>query len=171
MMGSFPAMNRAIDFGGSTAKDLNRLIPRIVFGGLIASFVVGMLWELAWQHQQIAQSTAETRPGDIVGPPCPASREAFDRALKLQGPLPYEFDFNGVRFGRYFGYADCAVATSKEGVGLGSYAVCQFTGPASLYVKTSRGEYFFTPGVGHKATVLTQGGVARCVMAAPAEVG
>jgi hypothetical protein len=163
-------MNRAIDFGGSTAKDLNTTLSRLVFGGVFATFIVGTLWGLAWEHQVIARSTADTRLDAIVGPPCPASRPAFDRALKIQGPLPYVFDFNGVRFGRYFGYADCTVAASKDALGMGSYDVCQFTGPSALYVKTARGEFYFTPGVGHKATVLTEGGVARCVMAAPAEV-
>jgi hypothetical protein len=163
-------MNRAIDFGGSTAKDLSRLIPRLVFGGVIAAFAVGMLWELAWQHQQVVQSTADTQLAAIVGPPCPATREAFDRAIKVQGPLPYVFEYNGVTFGRYFGIADCSVAASKTGLGLDSYDVCQFTGPSTLYVKTPRGEFYFSPGVGHKASVMTEGGVARCVMAAPAEV-
>jgi len=169
-LGAQPAMNRSIDFGGSTARDLNPVITRLVVGGFFATFVVATLWALAWEHQEIAQSTADTRVAAIVGPPCPASREAFDRAIKVQGPLPYVFEYNGVTFGRYFGIADCSVAASKAGLGLGAFDVCQFTGPSTLYVKTPRGEYYFSPGVGHKASVMTEGGVARCVMAAPAEV-
>ena len=162
-------MNRSIDFGGSPGKDLNHHLPRIFVVGAIATFAAGTVWDLVWQHQQIATSAAATRVADIVGPPCPASQAAFQSAVKLQGPLPYVFQYNGVTFGRYFGYADCSVAESRDGLGLGSYVVCQFTGPAVLYVKTPRGAFYFTPGVGQKATVMTEGGVAKCVMAAPAE--
>ncbi len=162
-------MNRSIDFGGSAGKGVSHWLPRLFIVGAVATFVAGTVWDLVWQHQQIATSSAETKVADIVGPPCPASRPAFDQAVKLQGPLPYVFAYNGVTFGRYFGYADCSVSESQGGVGLGSYDVCQFTSPAVLYVKTPRGEFYFTPGVGHKATVMTEGGVARCVMAAPAE--
>jgi hypothetical protein len=129
-------MNRGIDFGGSAAKDLNPVVTRLAVGGFFATFVAATLWALVWEHQEVAQSTADTR----------------------------------VAFGRYFGIADCSVAASKAGLGLGSYDVCQFTGPSTLYVKTPRGEFYFSPGVGHKATVMTEGGVAHCVMAAPAEV-
>ena len=162
-------MNRSIDFGGSAGKNLNHHLPRLFVVGAIATFAAGTVWDLVWQHQQIATSAARTRVSDIVGPPCPASQAAFQSAVKLQGPLPYVFQYNGVTFGRYFGYADCSVAESNDGLGLGSYDVCQFTGPAVLYVKTPRGQFYFTPGVGQKATVMTEGGVAKCVMAAPAE--
>jgi hypothetical protein len=162
-------MNRATDFGSGTAGGgLNGVVTWLVVGGMFAILVVATAWGVIAEQRTIAQSEAET--GAIVGPPCPiASRADFASTLKLQGPLPYVFDFNGVSFGRYFGYADCSVAASKQGLGLGSYDVCQFTSPSMLYVKTPRGEYYFSPGVGRKATVMTPGGVARCVMAAPGE--
>ncbi|HLY78509.1 MAG TPA: hypothetical protein VKQ70_03995 [Caulobacteraceae bacterium] len=162
-------MNQAVDFGGSPGKGLNRLVPRLFVIGAIATFAAGTAWDLVWQHQQIAKSTADTNVAAIVGPPCPASRAVYNQAMKLQGPLPYVFSYNGVTFGRYFGYADCSVAEAKGSAGLGSYVVCQFTSPSVLYVRTARGAFFFTPGVGQKASVMTENGVARCVMAAPAE--
>ena len=161
-------MDRASDFGARTASGgLGGLLPWLVVGGLLATLVVGAAWGVWAERRTIAQSAAAT--GAIVGPPCPvATRADFESTLKLQGPLPYVFDFNGVSFGRYFGYADCSVAPPKSG--LGSYDVCQFTSPSTLYVKTARGEFYFSTGVGQKATVMTEGGVARCVMAAPAEM-
>jgi hypothetical protein len=163
-------MNRSIDFGGAAERGVSYWLPRLFIIGALATFAAGTLWDLVWQHQEIAKSTADTDVAAIVGPPCPASRAAYDQAVKLQGPLPYVFTYNDVTFGRYFGYADCSVSEAKGGVGLGSYAVCQFTSPAVLYVKAARGAFYFTPGVGRKATVMTEGGVARCVMAAPGEV-
>jgi len=69
--------------------------------------------------------------------------------------------------GRAIGDGDCDVAAANGTAGLGSYDVCEFTSPAVLNVKTGRGEFFFLPGVGRKASVMTEGGIARCVMAAP----
>jgi hypothetical protein len=83
--------------------------------------------------------------------------------------MRYVFDYNGVTFGRDFGNADCSVAAAEGTLGLGSYDVCQFTGPAVLYVRTPRGAFYYQPGVGRRATVMTPNGAPRCVMAAPAE--
>jgi hypothetical protein len=161
-------MDRTSDFGVRTASGaLGGRFTWLVAAGMFAILIVGTAWGVFAERQTIAQSAAET--GTIVGPPCPAaSRADFESTVKLQGPLPYVFEFNGASFGRYFGYADCSVAPPKDG-GLGSYDVCQFTSPSTLYVKTPRGEFYFQPGVGRKATVMTEGGVARCVMAAPGE--
>ena len=151
-----------------TSRGVERLLPRLVVGGLAATLVVGTLWGFLAERQTIAQSTADTNVAAIVGPPCPAlTADAAQRSLKAQDvTLKYVFDFNGDTFGRVFGYADCSVAASKDG--LGSYDVCQFTGPSVLYVKTARSSAYFAPGIGHKATVMTEGGAPRCVMAAPA---
>ena len=158
-------MDRTNDFGVRAASGgLGGVFTWLVVGGMFAILILGTAWGLWAEQRTIAQSGAET--GAIVGPPCPlATRADFENTVKLQGPLPYVFDFNGASFGRYFGYADCSVAPPKSG--LGSYDVCQFTSPSTLYVKTLRGESYFAPGVGRKATVMTEGGVARCVMAAP----
>jgi hypothetical protein len=155
------------DFSPS-ARGIERLLPRLVVGGAVATLVVGTLWGVLAERRTIAQSTAVTNLAAIVGPRCPSlSPSAAQASLKAQGVrLDYVFDFNGDTFGRVFGYADCSVAESKSG--LGSYDVCQFTGPAVLYVKTALSEAYFAPGVGHKATVMTPDGAPRCVMAAPA---
>jgi len=136
---------------------------------MLALLPAAALWHAYTDHRQVAQSDVQTNVAGIVGPPCPAlTRAGFERTLTLQGPIKYVFEFNGAQFGRYFGHADCSVAASKTGLGLGSYPVCQFTSPALLEVKTPRGEFYFQPPIGQKATVLTPDGQARCVMAAPA---
>lgn len=150
-------------------RGLGRWVPRLVFIGALLTLALGTAWELLDEHHTIAASTANADLGAVAGPPCPAvSASAFASALKAQElTLKYVFPFNGDTFGRAIGDADCDVATARGTAGLGSYDVCEFTGPAVIYVKTGRGEFFFLPGVGHKATVMTPGGIARCVLAAP----
>jgi hypothetical protein len=152
----------------STSHGVERFLPRLVVGGALATLVVGTIWGFLAEHRTIAQSTSHTNLAAIVGPPCPTlSADAAQRSLKAQGvTLKYMFDFNGDTFGRVFGYADCSVAASSNG--LGSYDVCQFISPAVLYVKTARREVYFAPGMGRKATVTTADGAPRCIMAAPA---
>jgi hypothetical protein len=150
------------------SRGVERLLPRLVVGGALATLAVGTLWGFLAERQTIAQSTADTNLAAIVGPPCPSlTADGAQRSLQAQGvTLKYVFDFNGDTFGRVFGYADCSVAAPKSGIG--SYDVCQFTGPAVLYVKTARSSAYFAPGIGHKATVMTEDGAPRCIMAAPA---
>jgi hypothetical protein len=153
------------DFGPS--RGLDGMLPRLVIGGFLLTLVVGALVGLVADRWVIAKSTADTNLAAIVGPPCPSlTAEAAQRSLKAQGvALSYVFEFNGATFARVFGYADCSVA-SKDGIG--PYDVCQFTSPAVLYVKTARREAYFVPGIGRKATVMTQDGAPSCVIAAPA---
>lgn len=161
-------MAHLTQFGGHE-RGPGRLLQRIGIGAAAATLIIGTGLVLLSEHNTIAQSTQQANPAAITGPPCPAvSAAAFQSALKAQGlTLKYVFDFNGDTFGRAIGDGDCDVAAAKGSAGLGSYDVCQFNSPTVLYVKTGRGEFFFLPGVGHKASVMTAGGVARCVMAAP----
>jgi hypothetical protein len=152
-----------------TEHGVGRLVTPLVIAGAIGTLAIGTAWMLLSQRHTIARSTDEANLAAVVGPPCPAvSAAAFQSALKAEDlTLKYVFDFNGDTFGRAIGDGDCDVAAEHGTAGLGSYDVCEFTGPAVLYVKTGRGEFFFVPGVGRKATVTTAGGVARCVLAAP----
>ena len=155
------------DYGGD--RGLERWVPRAVFVGVLATLAIGTAWELLREHRVIAQSTENADLAAVAGPPCPAvSAAVFQRSLKAQQlTLKYVFNFNGDVFSRAIGDADCDVATAKGSAGLGSYDVCEFTGPAVIYAKTRKGAFFFLPGVGHKATVTTADGIGRCVMAAP----
>lgn len=153
---------------GRRERALQAWLPRLFIIGVLAILGIATLWELLDERHIIAQSTAEANVAAIVGPPCPAlSAVQFQQAVRVGPKLAYVFDFNGDTFGRAFGYADCDVAAAQGTGGLGSYDVCQFTSPAILYVKTSRGAFYFQPGIGQKATVSTANGQARCVMAAP----
>jgi hypothetical protein len=154
-------------FGGD--RGLERWVPRLVFAGALATLALGTGLELARQRHVIARSTATADLAAVAGPPCPAvPAAAFRQALKTQElTLKYVFKFNSDAFGRAIGDAQCDGATAKGTAGLGSYDVCEFTSPAVLHVKTGKGEFFFLPGVGRKATVTTADGIGRCVLAAP----
>ena len=58
----------------------------------------------------------------------------------------------------------CAMIAYNSGRGFGTFPVCQFTSPASLLVKTRRGEFYFAPGIGQPATVSVPHGLPQCVM-------
>ena len=162
-------MSQLTEFGRPRPRSLGALMPRFVIAGAVLTVAIGTAWELASEHQAIARSTADARLSAIVGPACPrVSAAAFQSAVTAQGRgLRYSFHFNGDIFSRSFGDGDCGVAAAKGSLGLGTYDVCEFTSPGVLAVKTSRGQFYFLPGLGQKATVMTPNGIARCVMAAP----
>jgi hypothetical protein len=160
-------MSQLTEFGRAQRGSLNAWMPRLVIAGALLTIVVGTVLQVAWEHHQVAQSTADEHLAALTGPPCPAvTAAAFQSAVRAGRGLRYVDDFNGVTFGRSFGDGDCGVAAEK-GDALGSYVVCQFSGPGLLSVKTARGSFYFLPGVGRKATVMTPHGVPRCVMTAP----
>jgi hypothetical protein len=161
-------MSQLTEYGRPQPGSVGAWAPRLVIAGAILTLAIGTAWQLVREHQLVAQSTADEHLSTLVGPPCPAvSAATFQSAVKAGGPgVRYIDDFNGVTFGRSFGDGDCSVAAQKGDV-LGSYVVCQFSGPDVLYVKTARGAFYFLPGIGRKATIMTPGGVAKCVMVAP----
>jgi hypothetical protein len=162
-------MRELTEFGRPEPLSVNALMPWLALVGVALTLAIATVWELGAEHRQIAQSTADAKLSAIVGPACPqVSAAAFQSAVAAQGRgLRYVFDFNGDSFSRSFGDGDCGVAAANGSLGLGTYDVCEFTSPGVLAVKTSRGQFYFLPGLGQKATVMTPNGIARCVMAAP----
>lgn len=99
----------------------------------------------------------------INGPPCPeiSAADFADRHLKA----PHGTRYEDTVFFRQFGHLTCTSVNYNGGTGLGVYAVCQFTSPNVLRVQTPKGEWFFVPGPGRPATVVTPHDVAHCVLA------
>ena len=130
----------------------------------IAVAVAAAVWSVRQQSLQIADATADTHAEAIVGPPCPSVKAARFR----QPLLPINtFDWNGVKFGRRFGEAECSAVARKTLLGNGYEHLCQFSSPAVLSVATAKGAYYFEPGIGQEVSVFVADGVARCVMASP----
>lgn len=99
----------------------------------------------------------------INGHPCPEVSAAEFADRRLQAPKGTTYD--DTIFFREFGHLTCTSVKDHGGTGLGVFTVCQFTSPNVLRVKTPKGEWFFVPGAGQPATVVTPHGVARCVLA------
>jgi hypothetical protein len=140
-------------------------IPRRAWIALavIAALAVG--WRLVDRYQHIQRTRiADAKAWAIEGPPCPRITEAafLDGSRK---PIR-KFDYEEVAFLRRDGHVDCAPIYDGGGRSTRFHAVCQFTNPESLQVRTQKGDWAFRPGPGRPATVSTADGEARCVMAA-----
>lgn len=113
--------------------------------------------------KQRAANIALARDWSIDGRPCPQITRADFESRKLKAPKG--LTYANAKLYRQFGHLMCSPVTNDGGTGLGSYAVCQFTGPNVLRVVTSKGEWIFEPGVGQPATIATPHDEAHCVMA------
>jgi len=133
----------------------------------LAAVVVGAVTFTAWEGRdwlQRRQARAATaRAWTLAGPPCPTLTAGEFAARGLKAPKGFEFE--GVTMRRQFGHVSCQGVRTHGGVGLDTFPVCQFTGPRALHVTTARGDFYFDPGVSTPATVSTEGGAARCVLA------
>jgi hypothetical protein len=155
----------ARDFGASRkGRDGFHLKTPIVIACLVAAAIVAAVWSVRQQSIQIADATADTHAEEIVGPPCPPVVNAHFK----QPLLPINaFDWDGVRFGRRFGEAECSAVARKNLLGNGYEHLCQFSSPAVLSVVTAKGAFYFELSLGQEASVFVADGVARCVMASP----
>lgn len=133
----------------------------IVVAALIFLGFAGWLYggDYLRQRELAFGRAAEAR---VDGPPCPQLTGAQFAARKLKAPKQTHYE--GVVFGRQFGHMDCRTLRYGAGWGTEIYPVCQFTSPATLTVRTSKGAWFFALGPGQPATIAVPRGEARCVM-------
>lgn len=102
------------------------------------------------------------READIKGPPCPELTPSDFEARGLKAPKATNYE--DVIFARQFGHMDCRGVRYGGGWSSRVYPVCQFTSPNVLKVTTEQGEWYYFPGPGQPATVVTPHGKAQCVM-------
>ena len=153
------------DFGGPRKGGHGvQITAAVILASVAAVGVATTIWSVKQQSNEIAQATVETRAQDIVGPPCPqVLRAAYAQPL----PPANVFDFDGVRFGRRFGEADCSAIARPSPLGNGYQLACQFSSPDILAVKSGKGLFYFEPGPGREATLFVLDGAPRCVLASP----
>jgi hypothetical protein len=146
----------------SSAQALRRYL---LVGGILLIGIGGSVLHFLWPTITANRETAvaDAKAWTIQGPPCPSlTRDAF----QAQNLKPRRsFDYREVKLARAYGHVECRQIKNGGGQGLGSHTVCQFTSPAVLQVTTSKGDFFFLPGIGKPATVSIEQGVARCVLA------
>jgi hypothetical protein len=156
---------RRTDFGLSAKAARAGRINWPVFIGAVATGVLATAAWAVWdQSRQIAEATAAAKVSEISGPPCPA---APGGRFKTPLPLTQFLDFNGARFGRRFGAADCSAIAKKSLFSAGYNLACQFSSPWVLSVRTDKGVFYYEPGSGQEATIFVVDGTPRCVMASP----
>lgn len=137
----------------------------IVIGGGVALAVAAVITtEVLRRQHELADAAASSQAALVDGPPCPTLTPAAFAASKL--PPKKAFVFNGIRFARRYGHADCSTLADPVKKGGAFIPVCQFTGPAVISVTTPKGEFYFEPGVGRSATVFVPDTGPRCVLAA-----
>jgi hypothetical protein len=129
---------------------------------LIGPVVVLLLWGV---HKYTVIATA--RAWVVPGPPCPALTAAD--AAQLSASKLQSFTFQGVRFGKGYGYVNCRMVADHGGWGRESIAVCQFNNPSILQVAAAHGAGSFLTG-GRPATVWVDQGQPHCVLGAGAGV-
>jgi hypothetical protein len=122
-------------------------------------------WRLADNYLTVQRTRiADARAWAIAGPACPRITET--QFLEGSRKPIRKFDYEEVTFLRREGHVDCAPIYDGGGRSTRFHAVCQFTDPEGLLVRTMKGDWAFRLGPGQPATVSTVGGEARCVMAA-----
>ena len=110
----------------------------------------------------IAQSAASVDAAALQGDPCPTLTKADYEAHGAKAKQA--FITNDIRSERRYGHADCSVIAAEKG-GTEFIPVCQVSGPSLLTVTTAKGTFYFAPGTGKPATVMTRDGVPSCVLA------
>jgi hypothetical protein len=136
-----------------------------VLGGALLG--IGAVTFVAWEARDWLQrrdaSVELSETWSLAGPPCAELSAAEFRSRGLKTPKAFEFE--GVVMARRYGHVTCAMVHTNGGRGFGAFPVCQFTGPGALHVVTPQGEAWFETGVGRPATISTEAGKPRCVLA------
>ncbi|HEX5379337.1 MAG TPA: hypothetical protein VFW47_12220 [Phenylobacterium sp.] len=134
----------------------------IVMGVALAA-VLAVQW--IYQRTVVARrEEARLAKWTIQGPPC----ESVDaKTYDLRGGARAKKAINfGAVFTRQYGHVECSWMGAKDLMAQNAYVVCQFTGPNVIKVETSKGAFYFVPGVGQPATVQVRKDVPRCVLGA-----
>ena len=141
---------------------LARTFPLMLVGAIVVGGVAVGVTSHMKRTGLLAASTAKVQPETLVGEPCPVlTREEYEaRGSKAK----QAFITNDIRYERRYGHADCSVIAAEKG-GTEFIPVCQFSGPSLLTVTTAKGTFYFAPGTGKPATVMTRDGVPSCVLA------
>lgn len=153
----------AREFAERKSHAFHRIPPRLLWTLIGAAVAVVAIWQTHAMLSLKRGRMDDAKAWTITGPPCPTEDKATFLLPHKKGPK--RVDYEDVTFFRRFGHTSCAPIYENGGRGSRFYAVCQFTGPGELLVRTPKGEWAFATGMGQPATISMQGGEAHCVMA------
>ena len=140
---------------------LGRAFPLMLGAAVVIGVVAVGVGSHLRRANAIAASAASVDQAVLSGEPCPTLTKADYEARGAKAKQA--FVTNDIRYERRFGHADCNVVDAG-GTGNDFAPVCQFSGPALLVVTTDKGAFYFAPGAGRPATVVTRDGVPSCVL-------
>ena len=151
------------DYGIRPAAPRGGWIRRIARAGMVVG-VAGPILTLAAIPTLIGLAANAPDPNDPVraaaGVACRAVSQAdFERGWR---DPPRAFVFQGARFARRRGDADCSVL--HEGPVGRSYPACRFDAPAALAVTVAGRSAYYDIGPGLTAEVEARPGGVRCVV-------
>lgn len=150
----------SLDYG--TAK--RRPTPvGLWIGGLavVVAIVAATHYFLDRRDKQMA---AEAKAWIVTGPPCPQVTKAVFAAQPFEARQVT--NLAGVRWARSSATVVCHGTDMGGGKGQIADPVCQFSSPRVLQITTAKGDFYFVPGLGNRATVSVHDGVASCVIGA-----
>lgn len=140
---------------------LARTFPLMLVGAIIVGGVTVGVTASMKRAGLLAASTEAVRPETLVGEPCPVlTAEAYEAG---GAKAKQAFITNDIRYDRRYGHVECSVIAAEKG-STEFIPVCQFSGPALLKVTTAKGAFYFAPGTGKPATVITHDGVPSCAL-------
>lgn len=122
--------------------------------------VLAAVLPLALAGERFAQ-VAKARAWTVQGPACPTVTGETARALAHK--VAHVIDYDGVLFGRGYGYVSCILIADQGGRGLNRLPVCQFNSPTVLQVTTATGTTYYSTWI-RPATVTVEHGRPHCVI-------
>lgn len=150
----------SLDYGIRSKGKRLPLIPIVIGVGLLVCGGYLLVTHLYHRNQAIARAEA----WEVAAPPCPTTTAAtFKTEIGRRGK---PMEFYGVKFLRKYGYADCGTVADSRQFGFGMHAVCAFSSPAVLQVRTEKGDFYYAPDIAQPVTVSIIDGKPTCVMGA-----
>lgn len=122
--------------------------------------VLAAVLPLALAGERVAQ-VAKARAWTVQGPACPTVTGETARLLSRK--VAHVIDYDGVLFGRGYGYVSCILIADDGGRGLNTQPVCQFNNPTVVQVTTASGATYYSTWI-YPATVTIEHGRPRCVL-------
>lgn len=131
--------------------------------GIAAVLVVVLLAAGLW-FWSVPRWTAEASHWTVKGPPCRQVTAQQFEAASVGGPELQVDTFDDISFGRAYGHVSCADIHDDGGHGFGQHAVCQFSSPTRVVVRSARGQTYFEATPGQPVTVSVLKDRTDCVI-------
>lgn len=146
----------ARDYGGSSKGGG---LPIGLLAVVVVAALAGGLW--FWS---VPRWEAEAAHWTVKGPPCRELTAQQFQAADAGGPQLQIDRFDEMDIGRAYGHVSCADIHDDGGHGFGQHAVCQFSSPTRVVVRTTKRQTYFAADPGQPVTVSVLKDRTECVL-------